>query len=232
MDRIIRWGLIFSVAGILLLGSSAAYAEMIISTVDLNQLNNSNVSGNGVLTVDTDAQTLRVELSGQNLEEGEDHMLHIHGNFNPDGSAADSTAPTLADDGDGDGLIEVLEGVPAYGDIILPLGMIPAGDIGAGGTFSYDNTFSLTDDSLYMSPVTGNDYTSADLFPLSLREIVIHGKTVADGIGAGTDGEADGTGGYKGLLPVAAGNIVPEPAAISLALTALLGFAAARKRML
>lgn len=37
--------------------------------------------------------------------------------------------------------------------------------------------------------------------------IEIHGLTVEEGVGTGTAGEVDGTGGYKPLLPVAAGTI-------------------------
>ncbi|TWT78168.1 hypothetical protein Pla123a_09580 [Posidoniimonas polymericola] len=199
-------------------------------TVDFSQLNDSNVAGNAVLTHDTDLNTLRVEISALNLEPDMDHMMHIHGTFDS-GSPSDATVPTLAQDTDGDGFIEVLEGVASYGDIILPLGTETA----PLGVIDYDQTFDLSDDSLFFSPVTSTDYTAADLMPLSFREIVIHGKTVASGIGAGTDGEVDGTGGYLGLLPVAAGEIVgppvPEPATALLAMGAVAAIATGRRRV-
>jgi hypothetical protein len=35
----------------------------------------------------------------------------------------------------------------------------------------------------------------------------LHGLTVLEGHGRGTEGEVDGTAGYKGVLPIAAGEI-------------------------
>lgn len=197
-------------------------------TVDFDPLNGSNVTGNAILTHDTTANTLRVQINGQNIEPGQDHLMHIHGLIGGSGQALDSQSPTLADDSDGDGFIEVLEGVPQYGDILLPLGSVND----ATGIFTYDQTFDLTDDTQFLSPVSGNQYSASDLFPLNFREIVIHGKTVATGPGLGTGGEVDGTGGYKAVLPVAAGEIVgqpiPEPG--SLALLGLGGLLLSRRR--
>jgi hypothetical protein len=43
-----------------------------------------------------------------------------------------------------------------------------------------------------------------DIVPLEAKEIVLHGMTLRAGQGSG-DGEADGTAGYKDVLPVASG---------------------------
>ena len=48
---------------------------------------------------------------------------------------------------------------------------------------------------------------ASGLFPLDLREIVLHGKTVAAGPGANTPGEVNGTNGYLTVLPVTCGAI-------------------------
>ena len=53
----------------------------------------------------------------------------------------------------------------------------------------------------------GTNMTAANLFPLDLREMVIHGLTVDGSAGAGTSGEIDGKAGYKLVLPVASGEI-------------------------
>ncbi|RAK09477.1 hypothetical protein ATI53_106714 [Salipiger aestuarii] len=147
------------------------------------------------------------------------HAQHIHGLFDGDGAAVDSVTPTLADDANKDGMVEVLEGVGQYGDVLPPLdddGEMPT--VSGWGTYTFIQSYDLDDDSLFGSPVTGNDYTSDDILPLALREIVIHGIDVPDGIGAGTGNDVDGgTNGYTGILPTAAGEI--ERAGLSSALS-------------
>jgi hypothetical protein len=199
---------------------------------NITQLNNSGASGLAMLTVDSTAMTLTVQVDAVGLEPDVDHLMHIHGLLGGDGSsgnpALDSQTPTLADDADGDGFIEVLEGLPRYGDIILTLGTMNT----PTGSFSYNEVFDLTDDSLFGSPVSGADYVAADLMPLDFREIVIHGLSVDGTAGAGTMGEVDGTPGFKLVLPAAAGELVavPEPTSLTLLGLAIAGLAAARYR--
>ena len=85
---------------------------------------------------------------------------------------------------------------------------------------------TLTDDP-------DDSFSAADLLPLGLREIVLHGGFLAEGQGFGP-GEADGTAGYKTVLPVAAGVItaapVPLPASVWLIAAALGGLGALRAR--
>jgi hypothetical protein len=205
---------------------SASAAHLTYYTVDLQPLNGSNVTGNAVLIVNSEDNTLEVKVNAFNVEPDQDHLMHIHGRFDDSGNPIDSVSPTLADDADGDGYVEVLEGLPQYGDILLPLET----QNDSLGLFSYTETFDLTDDSLFSSPVSGEDYQASDIFPLNFRELVIHGKTVATGEGTGTDGEVDGTGGYKTTLPVAAGEIVGVPEPGSVALLGLGGLALVRRR--
>lgn len=207
--------------------AASASADILIYTVDLDPLNGSNVEGNGVLTLDTDSNELLVELSVFNVEPGElkPHAQHIHGLVDPN---ANSVVPPPSADADGDGYIEVGEGVPSYGPVLIPLvddsGNFPTTTT---GFYNFTNTYDLDD-----SAVFAGDFDTEDLFPLFFREIVIHGQTVATGEGAGTGGEVNGTGGYKASLPVAAGEIVgpPIPEPTSLALLGTAGLMALRRR--
>ena len=186
---------------------------------DLIALNSSGVSGQALFAIDTDSNMLNVLVTADGLAPGEIHVQHIHGLFDEDGDAANSVPPTLQDDADFDGFVEVLEGVPSYGDILLPLldsdndettNDTPAAPVAdAQGNLLYFETFDLTDASNFFSPVTGANYTAEDIMPLILREYVIHGVNVPSGYGEGTDGEIDGTqDGYVPILPAASSEIV------------------------
>lgn len=193
---------------------------------NLTTLNNSGVTGYALFEVNPVTRMLSVEVNASGLEPNMDHLMHLHGLIGGDGTsgnpAVDSQTPTLADDADGDGFVEVFEGLPQYGDIILTLGTQTA----PTGSFNYSATFDLDDDSLFGSPVGAMmDYVGDDLLPLEFREIVIHGLSVDGSAGAGTDGEVDGTAGYKLVLPVAAGEIyqVPEPMSAVLMMLGVAG---------
>lgn len=179
-------------------------------SADLVALNSSGVTGNVLFAIDTDTNMLNVVVTASGLTANQTHIQHIHGVFDENGDPDNSVSPTLASDADGDGAVEVLEGLPSYGDILLPLddadGNSPMAD--AGGNVLFFQSFDLTDDSNFFSPVSGADYTAADLMPLFLREYVIHGVDVPAGLGEGTGGEVDGSGGYTPILPAASAELV------------------------
>ena len=213
-----------------MLAGSALPAMAATFIVDFTGLNGSGVGGSALLDYDEDANSITVTFDVTGLEPNQVHVAHIHGRFNNGGQPQNSFVPTLADDDDGDGFIELGEGVDRYGPIIVPLG-----DIGADATgmSNYSFTFNLDDDSAF-----ADDFSADDLFPLQLREIVIHGLTVPAGIGAGTPGEVDGTGGYLTVLPVAAGEIrpfnqmgaVPEPSTWAMMLLGFFGVGGLMRR--
>ena len=197
-----------AISAVLLASSSLAAQSY---TANFVALNGSGVNGTAMLDLNRPANTLTVTFDISGLDPNGGHVAHIHGLFGANGQPANSTTPTMAQDTDGDGFIEVPEGAATYGDILVPLG-----DIGSSSTgFStFSMTYNLLDQATF-----NNGYTADDLFPLDLREIVIHGLTVPAGPGAGTPGEINGTNGYVAALPVASAEImlsgmgaVPEPA--------------------
>lgn len=239
--RMIQTATAVTVAVILPTSAMAAVQNFV---ANLTELNSSGVSGTAFLMVDDVANLLTVNITASGLEPNQPHPQHIHGRFDGAGNPIDSVSPTLANDTDGDGFIEVLEGAAAYGPVILSLSSPPAESAAAfsfptapGGVINFTETYDLTNDDLFFGPLTGLDFTGADLFPLDLREIVLHGITVPPGAG-GNGGEVDGgANGYIAVLPVASGEIqlaqaVPEPGTLALFTMGFLGFAAVGRRRL
>lgn len=115
-------------------------------SVDIQPLNDSNAeietaSGSATFTVNGDQLTVKVEASG--LEPGIGHAHHIH---------AGTACPTMAADTNGDGFLDVIEGVPTYGAILVPLddniadttaNNFPTAD--AQGNLSYTGTASISE---------------------------------------------------------------------------------------
>lgn len=192
----LRRALAFAAAGTALgslaVGSIASAQDSnatTVSRVDLRPLNDSGAQGQATLRLSADGRTLSVKIMASGLEPGGVHISHIHGR-SEDGRPVDSSCPTQAQDTDGDGFVELEEGAITYGPILVDFGNIdPDGD----GRVNFSTTVTLSGDE--------------QALPLSLRHIVVHGKTVPPGPGAGTPGEVDGTNGYLVVLPVLCGEI-------------------------
>ncbi|MFD1510449.1 calcium-binding protein [Lacimonas salitolerans] len=190
-------------------------------SADIIALNSSGASGNALFALETDGMgggRLHALITAEGLTPDTAHIQHIHGVFDEMGNPANSQSPTIAADADGDGYVEVLEGVPSYGDVLLSLpgpdGM-PMTD--AEGNLNFYASYDIADMSNFVSPVTGAQYSFEDIADLALREYVLHGVTVPDGAGAGTDGEVNGTGGFIPILPAGASElteVTPEMAAM------------------
>ena len=180
--------------------------------VDLMPLNGSGVSGSAIFTIE--GNMLTVQVSAMGLEANMLHPQHIHG-LTDMGMAVESNVPPSSADTDGDGFVELAEGLPFYGPVLLsltsPPGTAPSGfpTASPSGVINFTETYDISGMN--------------NLQPLSRRVFVMHGMTVG-AVGAGTEGEVNGIAGYKATLPVAAAEIepVPEPGTYAL-LSAGLG---------
>ncbi len=91
----------------------AAFAQDMFQA-DLAPLNNSGASGTANLALEGDQLT--TDIASEGLAPGLPHAQHIHGL-----EQAMSECPTLANDQDGDGLVNTTEGEPSYGPILTSL---------------------------------------------------------------------------------------------------------------
>jgi hypothetical protein len=131
----------------LLAMSAASAADHAASyQADLSALNESGVTGTGMVTLDGTSATVMIEASG--LVEGAPHAQHFH-------IGAQGACPTDADDGDGDGFVSVTEGAPYYGDIgaslttegdTSPDSGLAVDRFPTDGNLSYERTFDVSED--------------------------------------------------------------------------------------
>lgn len=147
-----------------------AHRDAEVFRAPLAELNDSGGEGQATLVARGDSVRVNVHVSG--LLADATHLQHIHG-FTDDAAAR---CPTAAEDVDGDGLVNLLEGAAVYGPILTTLGT------DTGASFEYSRVFDL-------APVS----------PLAQRHIIVHGVDV-DGNGELTgqkdindDGEIGGT---------------------------------------
>jgi hypothetical protein len=142
------------------------------------ELNSSGVSASGSAVLDGDQLIVTINASG--LEADQMHMQHVHGQ---EEGWAYCPGPDL--DADGNGTVEIGEGVPAYGSVILPL----FSDVEAEEYPTADSEGNLTFEMTYTvdAETIGN---------LGDRVVVLHGMTVGEEYNAGQ--------------PVACALIVPD----------------------
>ncbi len=120
--------------------------------IDLKPLSDSGASGTAFLSVEGNKLTVKIE--GEGYTPNSPHAQHIHGST----EGKDFKCPTPAADKDGDGIVSTVEGIPAYGDIMISLttkgdtskdsGLavkrMPTAD--ENGNLSYERTIEVSDD--------------------------------------------------------------------------------------
>ena len=177
---------------------------------DLMPLNDSGVTGTARFTIEDD-RVFVADIDARNLAPEMMHAQHIH-------FAAE--CPTTMQDANSDGFVDVLEGVPSYGPILVALddsltvylpGTFPTAN--ANGRLSYDKQVLLEPmlNALRTGTPPNDAFTTlgadAELNP-ETRTVVLHGVAPSTMLPAtvqsipGTDLPATAT------LPVACGAIV------------------------
>lgn len=150
----------------------------------LGALNDSGVTGTGMVTLAGDQATVTVEAS--NLLAGSPHAQHFH-------IGAQGTCPTEADDANGDGIVSTPEAASYYGSIGASL--TTTGDTSPdsglavdrfptaeGGSYTYERTFAVSEDV-------------QQAFAAGTAVLVVHG------IDANGNGEYDAEAGMSELDP-------------------------------
>lgn len=154
---------------------------------NLHELNNSGASGTATATV-RNQRIQHIEVHAEGLTPDAPHAQHIHY-----GNDALNECPTLALDANGDGRINTLEGVPAYGPVVVSLNT--TGDTTptsfldvARFPVSDDGSYHYSRDNIKFTRVAGTGYSggggTAKQIADSIRDgegvLVIHGVDYND----------------------------------------------------
>lgn len=159
---------------VLLAGGTAASASPSRTGTYAAELAAVNGSASGHVGLHQTGTHLMVDLEAMGLDDGL-HVAHIHGI-----KQAQSECPSLAADTDGNGLVDIAEGLPSYGPVVRTLSN-PALD--RGTSLSYERTFTHRD----------NGDAIASLGPLDDYAVVVHGVDIdGDGVASKTDALGDG----------------------------------------
>jgi len=172
---------------------------------DLTELNGSGASGTATAVV-RNQKIRHIEVHAEGLTPDAPHAQHIHY-----GQQALNECPTLALDSNGDGRLNTIEGVPAYGPVVVSLNTTGATTpnnfldvtrfpVAEGGVIDY------TRDNINITRVTGTGYSggggTAKQIADSIRDgegvVVIHGL------------DYDGNGTYNFSDPEGASELDPS----------------------
>lgn len=194
-------------AGPVMAQNAKAAEKTVTLTATLMQLNGSGASGTATAVV-RNQKIQHIEVHATGLTPDAPHAQHIHY-----GNQALNECPTLAQDSNGDGRINTLEGVPAYGPVVVSLNTTgdttPASfldvsrfPVSQGGSYDYSR------DNIEFTDVAGTGYPGAGGLGTA--------KQIADSIRAGEGVlvihglDYDGNGTYNFSDPEGASELNPN----------------------
>lgn len=136
-------------------------AKTVTLSATLTELNGSGASGTA--TAEVRNQKIRhIEVHASGLTPDAPHAQHIHY-----GEQALNECPTLALDSNGDGRLNTVEGVPAYGPVVVSLNTTgdttPASFLDVGRfPVAEDGRIDYSRDNIEFTDVAGTGYPGAD----------------------------------------------------------------------
>jgi hypothetical protein len=153
-----------------------------------------NQDGTGSVTLVQQGTMVTVHLQASGLDGGV-HVAHLHGV-----RQAMNECPTLAFDRDGNGLVDLAEGLPAYGPVQVTLSQ---GTNDRGTSLDYTRTYAHLD--------SGDGVAS--LGALDRYVVVVHGVDLnGDGLATNPDVQGDGPGDpddHEITMPALCGTVEP-----------------------
>jgi len=195
------------------LGAGAAQAhdpghsgnkKIVTLSADLTELNGSGASGTATATI-LNQRIKHIEVNASGLTPNAPHAQHIHY-----GQQAMNECPTLALDSNGDGRLNTVEGVPAYGPVVVSLNT--TGDTTPSSFLdvtrfpvSESGSYNYSRDNIRITKVAGTGYPgqggtgSAKEIAESIREG--EGVVVIHGVDYNGNGEYDFSSGASELDP-------------------------------
>ena len=133
--------------------------------------NNSEASGWTRLTALPNGK-IQVKIHVEGMAPGVPHAQHLHG-ITSDGAFVAGSCPTIANDTDGDGFVDTLEGAPAYGGVQVSL--TTSGDTSTASALAVDR-FPVADaDGVLTYNRTFTPDSPAIWAGLGALEVVVHG---------------------------------------------------------
>lgn len=178
-----RIAVLAAVSAVMAIAAPATAGKGDHYTAHLTELNDSGVVGQAVLRMGDGM--LDVNMTVTSLDEGVTHIQHIHGK-----AEAEAECPTIARDTNSDGFIDVGEGAPDYGPVLLNLAPFPTPN--NGGVTKTKATYTRVN----------SGESVASLAPLDSRVIVVHGLDI--------NGNGVLDSGFEAAMPVACGEIMSQ----------------------